>query len=287
MNILVTGATGFVGRHLIPELQKENNHLIFVVRNREKAIELFGHNNITYISTDNLDEIESYAPDCVIHLASYLSSKDDPETLKTLVDTNILFGTLLLNSLKKCTNLRLFINFGTCTEYRLGPMDVSSAYLYSATKTAFRQLLKYYSESSNYRYINIIPYTIYGEADSQKKVMDYIKESLDSQEPVKMSGGEQVLDFIHIDDVVSFINYVMNHMPLIMEQPFIDYHLGTGKGTSIRDLAKIVENKYKRKCNIAWGALPYRESDVMYAVAPIGRLIHIGWESTYRLEDKL
>ena len=57
------------------------------------------------------------------------------------------------------------------------------------------------------------------------------------------------------------------------KQPFADYHLGTGKGLSIRGLAKMMEKKYKKKCNIAWGALPYRVNDVMYAVAPIGRLI--------------
>lgn len=114
-----------------------------------------------------------------------------------------------------------------------------------------------------------------------------MKDSLESQEPIKMSAGEQVLDFIHIDDVVSFINYVICHLPLVVQQPFVDYHLGTGKGLSIRGLAEMMEKKYKKKCNIAWGALPYRINDVMYAVAPIGRLIDLGWQPRCELDKNL
>ena len=191
MNILITGATGFVGRHLIPVLRQEGHNLICVVRDEKRAMTLLGKDNITYILNEDLRKIRNYNPECVIHLASYLSSKDDIDTLKTLVDTNILFGTLLLDCLKQCNSLKLFINFGTSTQYRLGPAEINNAYLYSATKTAFEQLLKYYSDSNHYEYINIIPYTIYGGVDSQKKVIDYIKDSLDSCSSVKMSGGEQ------------------------------------------------------------------------------------------------
>ena len=287
MNILISGATGFVGRHLVPVLQQGGNKLICIVRDKKKAVELFGDVDISYVHIEHLDEIEKYAPECVIHLAAYLSSKDDLGTLERLLDANIRFGTLLLDSLKRCKSLKLFVNFGTFAEYRYGPMEINNAYLYSATKTAFKQLLKYYSDLNHYKYINIIPYTIYGGKDSQKKLIDYVKDSLESQEPIKMSPGEQVLDFIHIDDVISFINYVICHLPLIIQQPFADYHLGTGKGLSIRGLAKMMEKKYKKKCNIAWGALPYRVNDVMYAVAPIGRLIDVGWQPVCELEKEL
>lgn len=285
MNILLTGATGFVGRHLIPVLQREGHKLICVVRDEKKAIQILGKDNITYIISEHLSEVKNHNPECVIHLASHLSSKDDIDTLKTWVDTNILFGALLLDCLKQCDALKLFMNFGTFAQYRLGPTDINDAYLYSATKTAFEQLLKYYSDSGYFKYINIIPYTIYGGVDSQKKVIDYIKDSLDSQSPVKMSGGRQILDFIHVDDVVSFINYVISHLTLFREHPSVDYHLGTGKGTSIRELATMIEKKYKKKCNIEWGALPYRERDIMYAVAPIGVLLENKWRSSYILEE--
>ena len=49
----------------------------------------------------------------------------------------------------------------------------------------------------------------------------------------------------------------------------------------------MIEKKYKKKCNIEWGSLPYRERDIMYAVAPIGQLINIGWQPTCMLEKRL
>lgn len=287
MNILITGATGFVGRHLIPVLLREGHQLICVIRDREKAVSLLGEQHILYISPENLHEISIYKPECVIHLAAYLTSHDDLESLNKLLESNIIFGSRLLDALKQCNyDMKLFINLGTFAEYRLGPMKIDNAYLYSATKTAFKQLLEYYADSSGYKYINIIPYTIYGGSDdSQKKVIDYIKDSFDVSEAVKMSAGKQVLDFIHIDDVVSFLCFVIQNMSHFIKKSFIDYHLGTGIGTSLQELSYIIEAKYQKKCNINWGILPYRPRDIMYAVAPIGRLLDMGWKPTIALKD--
>lgn len=287
MNILVTGATGFVGRHLVPLLLQKGHQPICVVRDIKKAICILGEEGILYVLPEHLDNLFLYKPECIIHLAAHLSSHDDKETLHKLLESNIIFGTQLLDALKRCEyEIKLFINFGTSAEYRFGAMEINDAYLYSATKTAFRALLDYYANVGKYKYINIIPYTIYGgHDDSQKKVIDFIKDSLGTSDAIQMSEGKQVLDFIHIDDVVSFLCFVLNNISLFINQSSIDYHLGTGIGTSIRDLVYIVEHKYQKKCNIHWGALPYRPRDVMYAVAPMGRLIDMGWYPKVKLED--
>jgi CDP-paratose synthetase len=288
MEILITGATGFVGRHLIPVLlQNKNNRLILVVRNVEKAQSLFGNKQIDYISASNLYDLQQYSPTHVIHLAAYLTSKDDDESMEKLMDANILFGTKLLNILKDISSIQLFINFGTFAEYKLGPMEINNAYLYSATKTAFKTILSFYAALSNYKYIHIIPYSIYGGIDSQKKVIDYIKDSLDSPEPIKMSGGEQILDFIHINDVVSFIEFTLLHTDKFIGNPTTEYHLGTGKGTSIRELSQKIEKIYNKKSNIQWGGIPYRKRDIMYAVAPIAKLFEMGWRPVITLEKGL
>lgn len=286
MNILITGSTGFVGRHLIPALQQNENYdLICVSRDVEKAKALYGDTRIVYISTTELYKIQECTPECVIHLAAYLSSKNDSETLHSLLDSNIVWGAELLDALKNCRSLKLFVNIGTFAEYRFGPMLVDNAYLYSATKTAFKQLLKYYADLSGYKFIHIIPYTIYGGEDSQKKIMDLIKGSFNATHPVLMSEGEQILDFIHIDDVVSFFVFVIDHIDLFLADISIDFHLGTGVGTSVRTLAAVIEKKYGKCCNIEWGGISYRERDIMYAVASINKLISLGWKSKCKLEN--
>lgn len=156
MNILVTGATGFVGRHLIPILLRTKEHkVICLTRNTAKSEILFGsEDNIVYIAVNDMHSIVRYEPKCVIHLAAYLTSKDDDESVHNLLDSNIAFGLKLLNTLRHCRKLELFVNLGTFAEYRLGPMEVDNAYIYSATKTAFKQLLKYYADSCGYKYIH-------------------------------------------------------------------------------------------------------------------------------------
>lgn len=286
MNILVTGATGFVGRHLIPSLLSSNNRIILLVRNNSKAEILFG-DKVEYLDTNQLSGINQCSPEIIIHLAAYLTSKNDDESLDKLLQSNIFFGAKLLNALKDCPSLRLFINFGTFAEYRYGPMSINNAYLYSATKSAFKQLLAYYADLSGYKQISLIPYTIYGGEDSQKKVIDFIKDSFNAKESIKMSGGEQILDFIHISDVVSLLTYIIANLDKFIKEPTCEYHLGSGIGTSLRDVAQMLEKKYEKKCNIVWGRLPYRERDVMYAVAPIGKLISMGWKPRKNLKDNL
>ncbi len=287
MKILITGATGFVGRHLIPCLSEMNNlsNMLLVVRDSDKAKKLFPFEKCDYCEITDIDQIHSFNPHIVIHLAAKLTSRDDSEIIDDLIDSNIKYGVKLLDALKECRKLKLFFNFGSFAEYRYGPEKISNAYLYSATKTAFKALLDYYSNLYGYKYIHIVPYSIYGGKSSQKKIMDYIEDSLNSPEAIKMSGGEQRLDFIHISDIISFIKYLLEHPNVV--QTFSSgeiLHLGTGTATSIKELSKIIERKHDKKCNIQWGAIPYRKQDIMFASAPIGKLLKCGWKSEVRLE---
>ena len=289
MNILITGSTGTVGKAFVLNLQKSKvNNLCLLVRDANKAISFFGNeSNIEYVSVEEISKIREKSFDIVFHLAAYITSNDDEESMKKLIETNIGFSSQLLFNLQYCKGIKLFVNFGTFAEYRFGTSEINNAYLYSATKSAFKEILKYYADKTGYSYINIIPYTIYGGNDSSKKVIDYLKESLNSTEAVKMTNGEQRLDFIHLDDVVSFLCYIIENIDKILLKNHKNYFLGTGIGTSIKELAALLEEKYNKKCNIEWGARDYRPRDVMHAVAPIGNLLDIGWKVANRLEDQI
>jgi len=287
MKVLVTGATGYVGRHLLPKLVKISNiEILTINRSLQKATEIFSELDCIHTSTDEWGKIKEFNPEIVFHLASMITSRNDREILNDIIDSNIMFGIKLLDRLRECSNLKLFVNTGSFAEYRLGTDKIDNAYLYTATKTAFRQFVDYYSKLDSYKYIHIVPYTIYGGGDSQKKIIDYILDSFESTVPVKMTKGEQVLDFIHIEDIVSFFIHILKNIDQFIELPNGEtLYLGTGKGTSIKELAALLEKKYGKKANINWGSLPYREKDVMYAVAPIGKLIELGWLPKIKIED--
>lgn len=287
MKILITGATGFVGRNLVKELNKmSGTRLLIVSRDSVKSKEIFDDASILHCELTDRETITGFNPEIAIHLAAKLTSSNATEVIDDLIDSNIRYGVKLLDVLKDCPDFKLFINFGTFAEYLCGAEGINNAYLYSATKTAFRAFLDYYSDLGGFKYIHIAPYTIYGGESKQKKIIDLIKESLTAKEPKKMSGGEQILDFIHVDDVVGFIVFLLQKpMKTATLRNGETIYLGTGTGTSLRQLASKIETASGRKCNIAWGALPYRERDVMHAVAPIGKLIELGWKPTISLDD--
>lgn len=278
MNILITGATGYVGQHLIQHLDNKSMHCIYaVVRNPydNDSVKKFSK-RIHIIDSRDLPSLNYISIDLVVHLAAFLTSKDDMESVRNVLDSNILFGVDLLNSIKNHHNLS-FINFGTFAEYRTGTKHPDFAYFYAAAKHAYRSFLQYYAEKGNWSYIHLIPYTIYGGTNKQKKIIDYISDSLGAKTPIAMSPGEQILDFIHISDVVDCISFMIDNKKNWMGQHGKVYHLGTGCGTSLRSIASMFEHISGKKCNIQWGGVPYREQDVMYAVAPIDDLIRLGW----------
>ena len=107
------------------------------------------------------------------HLAGYLTSADDREAVKKLLEANIEFTTYFCSALEK-TQAHLFINTGSFSEYYYGDGNLEPAYFYSATKTAARHLIEYFGKKNNYRVVHTIPYTIYGPGGKGKKVIDYL-----------------------------------------------------------------------------------------------------------------
>lgn len=277
MKVLISGATGSIGKELTVALCKAGHIVAIVVRDYHKAKSIYSTANdtqslviITIGTSTWAEEVVSFSPEVVIHLASLLTSRDDMDIIPLLIESNITFGAQLLQALKP-TNFKLFVNTGTFAEYAFGGGELKPSYLYSASKTAFHSIIKYYQELSDFKVFNIIPYTVYGQADSQPKIIDIIYKSFFEKQPTPMSGGMQVLDFVHIDDVVAFYCMLVDKCATSKES-WNDFHLGTGTGNTLRDVSRLMADKLQLAENINWGALPYRARDTMHAVAPIAKM---------------
>lgn len=271
MRILITGSTGFVGRHLVPKLLDKGHEILELTIEPQLSIQLYGDGTLKYLITEDqqglTESIKSFKPDIVIHLASFLTSADDYQTQIKLLSTNVLFFCRVLDAIKD-SDVKLFINTGTFAEYFKGDDEYDPAYLYSATKTASRSFLDYYSKVYTFKQATVVPYTIYGGHDTQKKIIDIIYDSIVSSTPIDLSPGEQVLDFIHVDDVTDFYLHLIDNANQLPQKS--NFKLGTGIGHTLKQLAGIIENITKKKTNINWGGKPYRPADVIYAVADIG-----------------
>lgn len=283
--VLITGSTGFIGRHLVPKLIGNNFQILEITRSIEKSTQLFGDSTSKVQVSDALfkEKIKKFDPEIVIHLASYLTSSDELSHVEKLIESNLLFLAKVLDSISE-TNLKLFINTGTFAEYFKGGDELIPAYFYAATKTASRSLIEYYSNTYNFIYTNVIPYTIYGGNDSNKKILDLIKDSLDSREALDLSPGEQILDFIHINDVIDFYYKLLLNYSKIKNKSV--FKLGTGKGHTLKEVASIIQDLTSKRVNINWGGKKYRKSDVMYAVADTSDAYNLlNWKPKISLND--
>lgn len=266
--ILITGSTGYIGSELVKVLlENDNNNIAVVVKNIKKAESLF-KDKVTFITTNNAtlkNNINKFSPDIVVHLASFSSSSDALSDINKLIESNIIFTSVLLDALSDC-NIKLFINTGSFSEYYYNNEVINPTYFYSATKISARYIIEYFSKKNNFKVINAILYTVYGKKSSNKKIIDYAIDSLDSADSIKMSDGKQILDFIYIDDVVNFyINLLYNFSKLNIKEK--DYFVGTGCGTSIKELVQILEDKTGKKANIEWGANKSRHIDTKQAIS--------------------
>jgi len=279
--ILLTGATGYVGSNFLSDAP--DAEIACVVRKATDRLPgikqiIFGPESGKFA-----DEIKAFNPEIVLHLGAYITSGDSRDDILKLVDSNILFTTLLLDALKE-TDVSLFINTGTFAEYYYNDGECAPAYLYAATKTAAKSIIGYYQLLCGFKYIHVVPYTIYGGSYEQNKVIDIIINSIDSKEPLEMTNGKQRLDFIHVDDVTDFFRYIIKFPDKLTNGQ--TYHLGTGKGTDLCQVAGMVEKISGCKTKIKWGAREYRPLDIMQAVAPVQRIRkQLGWEPSVTLEE--
>lgn len=290
MKVALTGITGFVGMNLMPQLLALGSDYEFLTLNidveeAEQKYPRTQYTNFRHVHTTDLEALIAFNPDMVLHLATVTTAANNTKIIHSMIAANIEFGVLLLDALQKCDNFKLFVNTGSFAEYRFGPDHFDSAYLYTATKTAFRAFVAYYAGlGKGFKYITAVPYSVYGGTMTVKRLFDYMAESLDAPTPVDMTKGEQVLDFIHVDDVAGFFTYTIAHADefLSLKQNGAEFHLGTGVGTSIREVAALMEEISGKKCNINWGGREYRERDIMHAVAPVEKN-QCGWKASISL----
>ena len=292
MKVLLTGITGFVGQNLMPMLLEKCPGDMFItmnldVKDAEDKYPSAIYRNFIHVDINDFKSIEEFNPEITLHLATVTTARNDTEIIRPMVRANIEYGVLLLDALSRCPAMKLFVNTGSFAEFQYGNGKYDAAYLYTASKTAFRSFVDYYSTLCGFKYITAIPYSVYGGKMTVKRLMDYMKESMEAETPIDMTQGEQILDFIHVDDIARFFTHVLSNLDKVLSIPnATDFHLGTGRGTSIRELAEIMENKYGKKCNINWGGKLYRERDIMYAVAPIAKNIPlIGWKASISIQE--
>lgn len=287
MKILVTGATGFVGKNLVVKLVGNGHDIWTLVRENsdtsciDKSIKVYSYNGdintlIKFFKEEKFDG--------VIHLASYFLAVHNPNDIRSLISSNIQFGTELLEA-SKSTDVTWFINTGTFWQ-NYENEDYNPVNLYAATKEAFENIAKFYTQTSDLVFTTIKLNDTFGPNDSRAKVFNLWTKIAKSGERLSMSAGEQVIDISYIDDVINAYTQLVNLMVEDVTQ-YRDktYVVSNQERLSLKELAKIFEKATNTTLDIDWGGRDYREREVMSPYS-LGEVVP-GWKQQYTLEEAI
>lgn len=267
MRILITGNSGFVGSHLCARLSKEHE-LYYLARPHSPQDEPGPHDHTFIFAENNIESLAQYMRenkiDGIIHLASLYLQRHEPKDIPALIQSNVYLGTAVLEAAASA-GVRWFINTGTIWQNYNAP-DGSDAYcpvnLYAATKQAFMDVAKFYSETTGLRICTLKLCDTYGPNDPRKKIFALFEQIARTGETLQMSAGEQKMDILHIDDVVEGFAHLAQ---LLQSGEALrnEYVLSSGHQLTLRELAAKYEQEHRVHLNIEWGARPYRVREVM------------------------
>lgn len=284
---LVTGGTGFIGSNLIKGLISTGwiVHAIIRQKSDPKAlakcvnkITLHEHDG----STESLVKILAISkPDVVFHLASLFLSGHTPKDITPLIQSNVLFSTQLVEAMNE-NGVKNLVNTGTSWQHYENK-DYSPVNLYAATKQAFEAILQYYVEAKSIKVITLKLFDTYGPNDPRPKLFHLLERVAKTQEPLAMSPGEQLIDLVHVDDVVNAYLLAAKRLMDGLVTQHEGYGVSSGHPIPLKELVSVYEKATNTKLPIQWGGRHYREREVM-ATWTEYNLLH-GWIPSVALLD--
>lgn len=228
------------------------------------------------------ETVEKVRPDVVIHLASLFLSDHKPEQVRELCESNVTFGTELVEAMVNAGCLNL-VSAGTAWQ-NFGGKKGTATNLYAATKEAFEAILRYYADAKGLRVCVLKLNDTYGAGDTRRKLISLLRDASQKREPMGLSPGEQKLDMMHVKDVISAFQKAAKE---ISSQPpgVKEYYLRSGRLISVRDLVILVNQFLPQPLAAIFGERPYRAREVMTPWQE-GETLP-GWSPKIRLEDGL
>ena len=241
MNVLVTGGTGFLGRHLVPYIQDQGDRVTII-----------NTKNCDLTEKSDLPKFKYKKFDRIYHLAAWakagdycLSHKGDYWLINQQINTNILWYW------KEFQNEALMIAMGTsCAyppqlelkedNYMVGEPD-KDLYPYAMSKRMLYEGLRSFNTQFGMNYCYLMPSTLYGpefDLHDSHFIFDLIKKIISGKKynksVVLWGDGNQIRELIYIDDAISLMDLFTNKCKNDL------INLGSGVGYSIKQYAEMI-----------------------------------------------
>ena len=274
---LVTGATGFLGSHVVKKLLAEDQKVVILKRSFSNTKRLEAE--LCKVKSYDIDKLDDFADvfreqhiDVVIHTATCYGRQG--EAVEQIYDVNLKFPLKLLE---------LALRFNTDTFFNTD--TILSKYLnwYALSKKQFSEIGQQFAHLGKINFIDAKLEHMYGEDDSNTKFVTFMLEALqNNQDELKLTAGEQRRDFIYVDDVVEAYWKILTSQS--NDKKYQQYEVGTGKTISIKELVMLAKSITKSQAKLVFGAIPYRENEIMNSKANVEPLLNLGWQAKVDIE---
>ena len=250
MKILLTGANGFLGGHLLERL---------VSKYTTKKIIVLTSKNIPGIKCEIYKNIKDFGLDKnifqdithLIHAGAFTPKSHHTKDNLCETFSNIEFTKNLLlfnfNSLKRIINISSTDVYKKCSKVISENSLIEPISLYGSSKLFCERMIKIYSIKKNVSFINLRLGNIYGPGEQDyKKILPMTIKNLINNLSIEVFGdGSQKISFIYVYDVVRSILNSLN-----FKENNIDINVVSGKPVTINELMELIEEISNKKLNI-------------------------------------
>lgn len=270
--VLLTGASGFIGRHLATPLL-DAGHEVHAVSSRGEPRHADG---VVWHRADLTDAlaaealVREIAAEGMIHLAWYVEHGKYWQAPENLIWVE---ATLRLLRGFAAAGGRRAVIAGTCAEYEWSQdvydeqeSPLQPATLYGVAKHATRLVAERFAENAGVALAWARIFMPYGPGEPSARLLPSVIRSLLVGEDAPVSHGEQVRDFMYVEDVA-------RAFAAIYESSVRGaINVGTGRGHALRELVELAAQAAGRPELVRWGALSAREGEPMRLLADVSRL---------------
>jgi len=288
MKILITGATGFLGKNIVKSLMMKSAVQITVAgRDLDKLNQIFPQQNlikaVTDYSLENLNKLTEDI-DVVIHLASQLMQRDtDPLKISQFNENIFTVENLLIASHNN--GVKQFINTSSISVYHLEKNLNENIFLvpsniYGVSKANIESYLAYFQTKTNMNIVSLRLARLYG-ADERAGLMftDFVEKGRLGQSLTLYGNGSSTIEYIYIKDVTDIYNLIISDLSI---RGF--YNIGNGKSYSVKEIAETITSIYKNEIIY----LKDKPDGLKGSVMDITKAYQeLGWKAKWRLKESV
>jgi nucleoside-diphosphate-sugar epimerase len=285
MKVLVAGATGFLGSHIVDRFSGAGHEVIVLKRstsNTWRISDLVSLIDCYDLDLLSLDEIFSISkPDVVINCVCNYGRGDS--SLIEVINANLIFGVALIQAA---------IHSGTKAIMNTGTLLPKTVNAYSLSK---HQLVEWMQMNSDkIKVVNLRIEHMIGTRDDESKFVYWLISQMkktDLTDKVKLTSGKQLRDFIDVEDVASAFLIICSKLDELKN--FTQFDVASGNLISVKEFVYKVADKLSDGDassllnRLNFGAISYRDNDVMIPQIDNSSLIQLGWSIENTLDESI